>query len=174
MTLHHYPELFLFGLYPEKYNYLEMWRNINELQFFKWQKANSIVWIKLKKWYRQEKKNELDRTEFILKAFENIWRPCLNFVKTLFFRKSEERRLVCQSFKMACASFSVWICTLSLLPLLLFLCVRVSFTMFRLHCLNLGFKFTCPHKSRHDYLSKQSAQRPRLMKCGQCVDCAIN
>lgn len=55
-----------------------------------------------------------------------------------------------------------------------FFCVRVSFTMFRLHCLNLGFKFTCPHKSRHDYLSKQSAQRPRLMKCGQCVDCAIN
>lgn len=46
MTLHHDPELFLFGLYPEKYNYLEMWRNINELQFFKWQKANSIVWIK--------------------------------------------------------------------------------------------------------------------------------
>lgn len=138
-------------------------------------KLIALFELNKKKCYRQEKKNELDRTEFILKAFENIWRPCLNFVKTLlkFFRKSEERRLVCQSFKMACASFSVWICTLSLLPLL-FLCVRVSFTMFRLHCLNLGFKFTCPHKSRHDYLSKQSAQRPRLMKCGQCVDCAIN
>lgn len=139
-------------------------------------KLIALFELNKKKWYRQEKKNELDRTEFILKAFENIWRPCLNFVKTLlkFFRKSEERRLVCQSFKTACASFSVWICTLSLLPLLLFFCVRVSFTMFRLHCLNLGFKFTCPHKSRHDYLSKQSAQRPRLMKCGQCVDCAIN
>lgn len=106
-----------------------MWRNINELQFFKWQKANSIV-LELKKKINkkiigQENKNELDRTEFILKAFENIWRPCLNFVKTLlkFFRKSEERRLVCQSFKTACSSFSVWICTLSLLPLLLFLCV---------------------------------------------------
>lgn len=139
-------------------------------------KLIALFELNLKKRYRQEKKNELDRTEFILKAFENIWRPCLNFVKTLlkFFRKSEERRLVSQSFKMACASFSVWICTLSLLPLLLFFCVRVSFTMFRLHCLNLGFKFTCPHKSRHDYLSKQSAQRPHLMKCGQCVDCAIN
>lgn len=134
--------------------------------------------------FELNKKNDTDRKrkmnlteQFILKAFENIWRPCLNFVKTLlkFFRKSEERRLVCQSFKTACTSFSVWICTLSLLPLLLFfLCVWFFFTMFRLHCLNLGFNFTCPHKSRHDYLSKQSAQRPRLMKCDQCVDCAIN
>lgn len=72
-------------------------------------KLIALFELNKKKRYRQEKKNELDRTEFILKAFENIWRPCLNFVKTLlkFFRKSEERHLVCQSFKMACASFSV-------------------------------------------------------------------
>lgn len=66
--------------------------------------------------FELNKKNDTDRKrkmnlteQFILKAFENIWRPCLNFVKTLlkFFRKSEERRLVCQSFKTACTSFSV-------------------------------------------------------------------
>lgn len=75
MMLHHYPELFLFGLYPEKYNYLEMWRNINELQFFKWQKTNSVV-LELKKklnkkWYRQENEKWTWQNRIYI---EDIWK----------------------------------------------------------------------------------------------------